>query len=243
MSDRRYNLEIEENPTVRNAYSMLSGNIHMESEYKKLKSIVITSSEPKVGKTSVAKNLAVMMADLGKRSILIDADMRSRPDPKVPKWGRGLGLLQFLYGGAEYEEILCYTNVEGLMYIPNGGNAANPIGLLCSTNFTKLMERLKKDFDYIVFDSPALDTVSDASVIASKTDWALLVAKMGKTSQTEIQRSKEKLEKGNARLMGVVLNQVKKRQYKKYFNAYRYFINPKKESNKGMKPEKNVVAC
>ncbi len=239
MQERRYSLYEQENPAVRDAFSMLSGNIYMESEHRSIRSIVITSSEPETGKTSIAVSLAATMANWGKKTILIDADMRKRTEMQIPKWGSNQGLSQYLNETAEYEEVLCYTNIDGLMYIPNGSFMPNPMGLICSPRFRQLMERLKEEFEYIIIDSPALDTVSDAVIMSSRADGALLVARMGKSRLEDLNRSKERLEAGEAVLLGVVINKVNKSNYKKYLKAYKYFYTSKREKQKSPKQSKN----
>ncbi len=243
MQDRRYNLIEQDNPAVKDAFSMLSGNIHMKSENKALKSIVITSAEPKTGKTSVATNLAITMTNWGKKCILIDADMRKRSDVRALKWGSDMGLAHYLNGMAEFEEIISYTSIEGLLYIPNGNTASNPLGLLCSSRFSILMQRLKNDFDFIVIDSPALDSVSDAAVMSTKADGVLLVANVGETDLDALIRAKEKLEAANTNLLGVVLNRVGKGLYKKYLRAFKYFYNIQKKAVKKRRQQKNSVVA
>ncbi len=242
MPNIRFHSCLQENQAVRDAYSMLSGNIHMEKENSDLKSIVITSSEPKAGKTAVAVNLAMTLAGWGKKTILVDADMRKETThASIPKWVSSLGLSQYLSGNAEYEEIICYTNIEGFKYMPNGGVALNPIGLICSEKFSELLGRLKEEFEYIIFDSPPLDTISDAVVISTKVDSAILVAKMGKTNLKAMKRSKEKLERSNANILGVVINDVNKKHYKDYLNSYKYFYNAKDKNEKSERPSKKAV--
>ncbi|PYG89498.1 capsular exopolysaccharide synthesis family protein [Ruminiclostridium sufflavum DSM 19573] len=219
---------IQENQAVRDAYSMLSGNLYMESENKKISSIVITSSEPKAGKTSVAISLAVTLAGWGKSTVLVDADMRKEAAlASIPREVSNRGLSQYLCNNAGYEEIICCTDVEGFRYIPNGGIALNPIGLICSERFDRLLESLEEEFEYAIFDAPPLDSISDAVLISAKADSAILVAKMGKTDITAIGRSKEKLEKANVNLLGVVINEINKRDYRKYLNSYGYFHSAK----------------
>ncbi|MHB8065126.1 MAG: CpsD/CapB family tyrosine-protein kinase [Ruminiclostridium sp.] len=243
MQDRIYNLDTQESKAVKDAYSMLCGNIYMESQNKKVKSIVVTSSEPKAGKTIVATSLSITIASWGKKTILIDADMRKQTNIKIPKWECNLGLSHYLNGSAKYEEIICNTNIKGLMYIPNGGIALNPIGLLCSSQFTELLEKLKLEFEYIIFDSPPLDSISDAIIISAKVNSVLLVAKIGQTDLAAMNRSKEKLNMANANLLGVVLNSVKKRQYKKYLSSYKYFYNAKEEKGKNEKSDRKAVVA
>lgn len=242
MPNIRFHSCLQENQAVRDAYSMLSGNIHMETENRNMKSIVITSSEPKAGKTSVAVNLAITLAGWGKKTILVDADMRKETTHvSIPKWVSNMGLSQYLSGNAEYEEIICYTNIEGFKYMPNGGIALNPIGHLCSERFNELLVRLKEEFEYVIIDSPPLDTISDAVVISTKVDSAILVAKMGKTNLKAMKRSKENLEKVNANILGVVINDVNKKRYKQYLSSYKYFYNSKGKNEKSEKPSKKAV--
>ncbi|QNU66628.1 CpsD/CapB family tyrosine-protein kinase [Ruminiclostridium herbifermentans] len=242
MANIRFHSCLQENQAVRDAYSMLSGNIHLGKENKDSKSIVITSSEPKAGKTSIAVNLAITLAIWGKKTILVDADMRKETTyVSIPKWVSNLGLAQYLSGHAEYEEIICYTNIEGFKYLPNGGVALNPIGNLCSERFNTLLERLKEEFEYIIFDSPSLDTISDAVIISTKVDSAILVAKIGKSNLKAIKRSKEKLEKVNANILGVVINDVSKKHYKQYLSSYKYLYNARCKNEKNEKPSKNAV--
>ena len=242
MPNIRFHSCLQENQAVRDAYSMLSGNIHMGKENSDARSIVITSSEPKAGKTSIAVNLAITLAGWGKKTILIDADMRKETTHvSIPKWVSNLGLSQYLSGNAEYEEIICYTNIEGFKYLPNGGVALNPIGHLCSERFNTLLERLKEEFEYIIFDSPPLDTISDAVIISTKVDSTILVAKIGKTNLKAMKRSKEKLEKVNANILGIVINDVNKKHYKKYLNSYKYFYNAKDKNENSEKPSKKAI--
>jgi protein-tyrosine kinase len=242
MANIRFNSCLQENQAVRDAYSMLSGNIHMEKENRNSTSIVITSSEPKAGKTSIAVNLAITLAIWGKKTILVDADMRKETTHvSIPKWVSNLGLSQYLSGNAEYEEIICYTNIEGFKYVPNGGIAINPIGNLCSERFNDLLKRLKEEFEYIIFDSPSLDTISDAVIISTKVDAAILVAKIGKTNLRAIKRSKEKLEKVNANILGVVVNDVNKKHYKQYLRSYKYLYRAKDKNEKNEKPSKKAA--
>lgn len=242
MPNIRFNSCIQENQAVRDAYSMLSGNIHIETEHSAIKSIVITSCEPKAGKTSVAVNLAITLASWGKKTVLVDADMRSETTHvSIPKWVSNLGLSQYLSGNAEYEEIICYTNIEGFKYIPNGGISLNPVGQICSGKFNELIERLSSEFEYIIFDSPPLNSVSDGVIISTKVDSTIIVAKMGKTNLKALLKSKDKLERANAKLLGVVINDVNKKHYKTYLDSYKYFYNTKDRSENTEKSNKNAV--
>ena len=223
MQNKCYSLYRPVSSTVREAYSMLTGNIYLGSRQKNIKSIVVTSAEPKVGKTSVAISLAITMATWGKKTVLVDADMRKLVENKPGEVGIANGIYQYLKGILRVDDILHPTNVENLMFIPSGRISENPMGLLCSDNLRKLLDDLSGYFDYIVFDTPSLDSVSDAAIISSRVDATYLVAKMGFTKLEAIKRAKEQLEKNNSNLLGVVMNKVGKRDYKRYFSAYKYY--------------------
>ncbi len=230
MQNKNYSLYRPENPTVREAYSMLAGNIHVGSEQKKIKSLVITSVEPKIGKTSIATSLAITMATWGKRTLLVDADLRKQSDKSQLNALGVKGTYQYLQGIISFEDVLCSTNIDNLVYIPNGRVSGNPMGILCSKNLTDLIDIAGQHFDYIIFDTPSLGSVSDAAIISSKTDATILVASLGKTKLGVIKQAKETIEKNNGNLLGVVVNRVKKSEYRRYFESYDYFYKSHKNA-------------
>jgi len=243
MQERRYNFYTEENQAVRDAYEMLSGNIHLESQNKKIRSVIITSAEPQAGKTSVATSLAMTIACWGRKCVIIDADMRKKPDTKVAKYGSAPGLSHYLGGVAEYEEILCHTNFEGLMYIPNGNISANPMGLICSSRFSKLLDRLNNDFDFLIIDTPAVNTVSDAVVMSPKADGVILVSQIGKTDLKALDSCRKSIETARGNLLGVIINKVSKRQYGRYLRFYKYILNSGHVSFKNQKQNRRTVVA
>ncbi len=228
MQTKNFNVYIQENQAVQDAYAMLTANIHVNSDKEPLKTITLTSYQTGVGKTTLAINLAITMADSGWRVLLIDTDIRRPVAAKRLNKNTVLGLTDCLAGKSELKDIICTTNVKKFDYISCGDNHPNPIGLLCSAKFKELLEEVKSQYDFVLFDTPALASVADATIVASKCDTSLIVAEMGNTKLATIKRAKELLEKANANILGVVLNKVKRRDYKKYFEAYNYFFDKKK---------------
>ena len=232
MQTKTFNIYNQENMAVQDAYAMLTANIHLSGSEEPIKSLAITSCKPKVGKTSVAISLAITMAKLGWKVLLVDGDMR-RPLAGKRLSGKSLlGLSDYLLGDYELKDVLCQTNVTNLTFLHSGENEGNPIGLLCSTKFEELNKLTKEEYDYVIFDTPSLSTVVDASLIASKVDATLLVVQIGETSINSLRPAKQQLEKANANLLGVVLNKVKKNDYKKFFGAFDYFMDGNKFINK-----------
>lgn len=232
MQTKTFNVYNEENLAVQDAYAMLTANIHLSGSENPIKSLAIASCKPKVGKTSISISLAITMARLGWKVLLVDGDMRRPVTGKRLSGESLLGLSDYLLGDYELNNVLCQTNITNLTFLHSGNNEANPIGLLCSTKFEELNKITKEQFDYIIFDTPSLSTVVDASLIASKVDATLLVVEIGETSINSLRPAKQQLDKANANLLGVVLNKVKKNDYKKFFGAFDYFRDGEKFKNK-----------
>lgn len=228
MQMKKFNVYDNENQAVQDAYAMLTANIHISNNQKMPRTYGLTSCNPEEGKTSIAISLAITMAHLGWKVLLIDADMRKPSAAKRLNEGSQLGLSDYLAEKVELQDAFSETNVTNLTYLSCGNDHANPIGLLCSPRFEELVKKVRSDYDIVLFDTPALSSVVDGAIVASKVDTNLLVVKMGRTTLTSLKRVKEQLEKLNAEILGVVLNKVKKRDYKMYFKSYNYFFNSKR---------------
>ena len=231
MQTKTFNVYDKENQAVQDAYAMLTANIHISNDQKTLRTFVITSCNPEEGKTSLAISLAITMAKSGWKVLLVDADMRKPTAAKRMNQGSLFGLSDYLMGDVELIDALCETNITNFTYFSCGNDHPNPIGLLCSTHFEILMGNVREEYDIVLFDTPALASVVDGAIVASKVDATLLVVKMGLTTLTSLKRVKEQLENLNANILGVVLNKVKKRDYKRYFGSYNYFFNSQRFLN------------
>lgn len=225
---KTFNVYNNNNKAVQEAYEMLTASIHILNNQNKLKALALTSCNPGEGKTSLAINLAVSMAQAGWRVLLVDADMRKPTAAKRLNEGKQIGLTDYLTGDVELADAISETNVSNLTYLSSGSDKMNPVELLCSSRFDELMDKLRTEYDFILFDTPALETVVDGTIIASKVDATLIVVKMDHTTLKSLVRAKEKLESLNVNILGVILNKMKKRDYKRYFNSYNYFFNTKR---------------
>ena len=228
MPMKLFNVYDHKNRAVQEAYAMLTANIHVSNNKNELKTIALTSCNPREGKTSLAINLSIAMAQSGWNVLFIDADMRKPSAAKRLNMGSQRGLSDYLMGEVELRDVLNRTNIPNLTHCSCGSDNPNPIGLLCSSRFRKLVGIVRNDYDIVLVDTPALSSVGDGGVVASKVDAILLTVKMGLTTLTSLKRVKEQLEELDANILGVVLNKVKKRDYKIYFESYNYFFNPKK---------------
>lgn len=172
------------------------------------KTIVVTSGKPGEGKTFVASNLAVTLAQLDKKIVLIDADLRNPRIHRVWKMNNDFGLSTFLTSNIPLAEVLKPTEFENLDIIPSGAKTPRPAELLSSKRFDQLLTELQTRFDHIIIDSPPVMPVSDALVIASKCNCAILVVRAGETPREVVQVARERLSHFDVTVAGVVLNDV-----------------------------------
>lgn len=228
MQLKTFNLYDNQNKAVRDAYDMLTAKIYINNKEKIRKNIALMSCNPKEGKTSIAISLAISIANSGWRVLLIDADMRKPTNEKRLNQESQLGLSEYLSGKSEFNDVICETNITNLSYLSCGMNPINSVELLCSTRFKQLLDKTQAIYDYVLFDTPALESVIDGSIVASNIDEVLLVVEAGSTSLTSVKRAKEQLESLNVSILGVVLNKMKKRDYKRYYGAYNYFSKTKR---------------
>jgi capsular exopolysaccharide synthesis family protein len=176
------------------------------------KSIVISSSIPGEGKSTIAINLAVSLADTGARVILVDADLRR---PSVAEYlgiEGGVGLTTVLIGRAEIEDVVQPLGRTSLDLLPAGQIPPNPSELLGSMAMADLLERLSASYDVVLLDSPPLLPVTDAVVLSNLAGGALVVVGVDRIHRPQLQQSLESLETAGAHVFGIVMNKVARRE-------------------------------
>lgn len=191
------------------AFRTLRTNIQFLSPDNPVRSLVITSACPQEGKTTVAANLAVTIAQAGRTAILADGDMRR---PAVGGMfllpGSSRGLSGVLAGQFTLEEALARTSVEGLLILPAGFPPPNPSELLASEKMGSIWESLRRLAEVVIFDSPPAGVVTDAAILARRADGCLLVINPAISKREDARRAKAGLEQVHARVLGVVLNRI-----------------------------------
>ncbi len=212
----------EEDYTTTEAYKSLRTNIQFSGD--DIKTIAITSCLPNEGKSTVSMGIAQSLAQINKRVLLIDADMRK--SNMVEKYVVQIGitgLSEYLTNQADLYESLYATQHQNLFVMFCGYNPPNPVELLESNKFKNFLENSKKSFDYIIIDTPPLGVVIDAAVIANYCDSAIIVIAAKKIKVSLARNVKAQLEKCKCRILGAVLNQVEHRSnqyYNKYYKGY-----------------------
>lgn len=190
------------------AYKTLRANIQFCGT--DVKAIAITSCHPNEGKSTMAIEVAKSLAEAGKKVLLIDADLRKSVIVKKYASEAGIcGLSQYLSGQNTLDEVLFATQIEGFHIIFSGQFPANPVELLGSSAFGKMIEEQTKVYDYVLVDTPPLGVVIDCAVIANACDSAIMVLAAEKVSLRRANVIKNQLAKSGVHILGVVLNKVR----------------------------------
>ncbi len=201
--------------------------------------ISVTSSLPREGKTASAVNLAIAFAQLEKKVLIIDADMRKPRIHRIFRLKNTEGLSTFLVGKTNLRAILKETQIPNLFVITSGPVPPNPTELLNSKRMQEMLEKLREYFDFIFIDTPPVMGMADPVIVGKYADGVILVAWGGNTSRTVIERTRDELAKYDIQLLGLLLNKlnVKKTGYGYYYSySYRYKYREPSEKEKGTRP-------
>ena len=211
-----------------------------------IKTILITSSVPNEGKSTVTMDLARSLTESGKSVLVIDTDMRKsvlvgRLRAKAGSGTEVFGLSHFLSGQRKMEEVLYSTNIKRLFMVFAGPSVPNPTEILEKKYFKVLMDFAKEHFDYVLIDCAPIGAAIDAAVIAKHCDGAILVVSQGGASSRLIASVRKQLEASGVRILGAVLNKVKMGKsgygygygYGKYYGSYygSYYGNYSREED------------
>lgn len=236
-------LVVHNNPKspVAESYRVLRTNIQFASVDKPVKVIAVTSSCPEEGKTTTIANLAITFAQSGSSVLLLDADLRK---PRVHKsFGltNNTGMTTVLAQHIDYKKCIAAARVDNLYILTSGPIPPNPSELLTSNAMKSLIEKLREDFDIILLDTPPVGIVTDAAILSTIADGTILVVSSGKVEIGAAQRAKELLQKVNANILGVVLNNIEKNGRNDYYYNYYYASDSEGERtvNKRLKNKKS----
>ncbi len=211
------------------AYKALRTNITFCGSDVKV--IALTSCMPNDGKSTVAWNVAVSMAETGKKVLLIDADLRNSVIMRRFKIGQKIvGLSHYLSDQATLQEVLYHSSLPNLDIILSGSFPPNPAELLSTPKFESMIKELREQYDYIIIDTPPLGSVIDAAIIATVCDGSILVISSGKVSYKFARDTKAQLEKSGSKILGVVLNNVEYDSALSHYSKsyyYHYGYGPK----------------
>lgn len=232
----------EPSSVVAESYKTLRTHLDLTGLKKVGNCIVVTSASPQEGKTQTLANLGVSLAQSGQKVLIVGSDFRKPMIHKLFGLKRSPGLTEILVGklswkdavktevdmligGLEYEQILKTQGIENLRIITCGERAPNPAELLSFPETDALIEELKDNFDVILFDSPPVLPVTDSAVLAAKVDGVILVYQAGRTSRHALNRARVQLESVDAKILGVVINNLRAEFIEDVtpYQRYRYY--------------------
>lgn len=208
------------NTFVLEQFRTIRANVNFSLPGDELKSLLITSSLPGEGKSTIAANLAVVFAQEGKKVLLVDADLRKPTlhfSFNVPHVN---GFSHVLIGKYFYFNAVQETSVEGLSVLTSGPIPPNPSELLLSRNMDAFLKEVKEKFDLVIFDAPPVLAFSDAQILGNKCDATVIIVNAGILKKDEFLRTEELVTASKARVIGVILNNFKvpKKFYKDYYS-------------------------
>ncbi len=190
-------------------YRSIRTNINSLSPENPIRTFVITSSLRGEGKTVTAANLAMAFSqEVEKKTILIDADLRKPNIHRLYNMRKDPGLSDVLSGNMEVDRFLEKPAIENLYIIPAGRSPANPSELVGSARMKELIERLKEEFRWVIFDTAPILAVTDAGVLGNLVDGTLMIVKAGRTQAVDVERSYSLLLEANANPMASILTSV-----------------------------------
>lgn len=212
------------------AYRTLRTNIGYAGIDKQVQTIVVTSTGPGEGKSTTTVNLAITMAQVGKKVLIIDADLRK---PKLHRYlslANDYGLTDIIANKYPVEDsIKVFGAVENLHVICSGSIPPNPSEILESKTMLELMESLKDSYDLILIDTPPVGQLTDAAIVGQNSDGVVLVVSSGESNIDMAVHAKSALDKVNARIIGAVLTKINATSgstyYYRYYNYNQYYYN------------------
>jgi len=196
--------------TISEAYRALRTNLQYFNTDKPIKSLLITSTLPKEGKSTIVSNLGITLSQRGLKTILVDADLRKPMIHKLFNVKMEPGITDWIINPKlKMEDVIRKTSIENLYVITSGNTPPNPTELLESKKMRDILDILKDDFDFILFDSPPIMVVTDAVVVSRMTDAVVLVVETRRTRKDTIKETKEIIENVGGKLLGAVLNKAR----------------------------------
>lgn len=222
---------------ISEAYRSLRTSIQYSKADTNLKTIIVTSPGPQEGKSTTVANLAITIAQMGTKTLLVDTDLRRPVLHSIFNLNRSNGISNYLVGKIDLEDAIFNTEIDNLYVMPSGTLPPNPSELLGSKAMKECIRNLKDQFDIILFDSPPIMAVTDAAVLSSEVDGVILVVKAGQTDRNAVVRSYEILKNIPNHILGALLNVVNVEgvygsYYYYYYHYYYYGKDGAKKSSR-----------
>jgi len=216
---------LDEQSHASEAFKALRTSLLFSTIDQELKEVVVTSAGPGEGKSRTAANLAIVLAEAGHKTLLVDADFRRPSQHRIFGRIRNVGLSNLIVQDAtENEAITAVESVPNLWLLTSGPTPPNPSELLGSGRMRELMAKLRGYFTYLVVDTPPVNAVTDASILAAAASGTVLVVEQGRTTFPALKHAKEMLDRVGAHTLGAVINKVRASSGS-YEYAYGYYTS------------------
>ncbi len=221
---RGQKVHLKPKSVVAEAYRTIRTAVFFGVPKDEAKTIQVTSPEPGDGKSTLASNLAIAMAQAGQKILILDADLRKPMQHKIFEIDNTTGLSSVLAGAATLDEAIRPGPVKGLDVLPSGPDVPNPSEILNSDSFAKMLKSLSEYYDRVIIDSPPVTPIADGQILAAICDVVLLVLRAEKSSRRISQHARDGLLSVGARILGVIVNDVpQKRHHYGYYSGYGYY--------------------
>lgn len=216
------------------SYRTIRSSLLLSFTDPNLKCIAVSGPLPQEGKTTTLCNLAITLSQAGKRVLVVDSDLRKPRQHKIFRLLNVRGLSSYLAGAIGPEALIKPTDVPDLFLINAGPIPPNPIELLGSERMTALLADLRRQFDYVLFDTPPILAVTDGLVLGAKLDGIILVVRSERTSREALRLTSEKLQMAKVNALGVIINNliIRKHDYH-YRHEYYHYYGDKSEETRG----------
>ena len=209
--------------TVSEVYRIMRTNLMFSSLDKPLNSFLVTSPGPAEGKSLTTANLGIAFAQYGKQVIIVDADLRKPSQHNIFGLDNSVGLTSVMLGEVSLNEALHKIEDTSLSVLTTGPLPPNPAELLGSERMQEVIEKIKRESDIVILDTPPVVVVTDAALLAASVDGVLLVLASGKVKIEMAQKAQELLLNVRARILGTVLNMMDENNPDYYYyNNYEY---------------------
>jgi Mrp family chromosome partitioning ATPase len=239
------------------SFRALRTNIQFRGVEKNIKTLAITSTSPQEGKTTVACNLAIAMAQAGRRTLLVESDLRKPGISKAFGIEISPGLTDVLLGNYSFGDVVKTVtdiivgkmNLNDVMFTPGldnlhivtcGTMPPNPAELIGSNQLEEFVEEVKRDYDVVILDTPPVLSAADAAILGTKSDAVLLIYRVGSVSRGLLKRSAVQLSQAKCNIIGVVLNDMKAAVSPDFqgFKYYQYYYSYRERGEEEEKKER-----
>ncbi|MFH5831666.1 GumC family protein [Halalkalibaculum sp. DA384] len=208
---------------ISESFRRLESNIIYSNPDRKMRSILITSSTKGEGKTTVASNLGVVLAEAGYNVLLIDTDLRRPNLHNMFGLSRSPGIIEMLFDDLTSEEAIKESIVPNLSILTSGKRPPNPSAINQSRKLINLVQRLEEQYDYVLVDSAPYGIITDPSALIKEVDGVLLVTKFGETNEAEVKHTIDNLNQINAHIIGSVLSSFDHEKSNDYYYGSQYY--------------------